>query len=402
MKHVLLSLAVLFIAMQSIASGPFQAGTNTHRRHLNPTNGKHLQEASTSERLVAFSEYSNFGVPALNDSQRIVYNNPHAGGGYEQSLAYMYGLFNYVPAYDFILSAFKWDTTYQYSPNGPEHRYSIVRNSNNRFQSMINDTAVGSGWQTANVESYQYNQSGQPDLYYWSPNKRDSFVFDANQNVSWLFSQSNSGVRWVNTSADNYNYDANGRLRYIAFYDTTAGYLTTYEGDSINYDQTGKTIAELTYISNAVYYIDSFFYSAGQLSTILYYQADSAHPHSIDTYGYDAAGSLISKYSSYGPSYSVQNNFYYENYTPAAGISNVSAMDMKLYPDPANDQLHISGAPQNSVVAITSTSGQTLMTQAGPPQGDLLLDISTLSAGIYFVRITDNVDQLLVRKFVKQ
>jgi hypothetical protein len=84
------------------------------------------------------------------------------------------------------------------------------------------------------------------------------------------------------------------------------------------------------------------------------------------------------------------------------GISEPKALTFSLYPNPATNKISLmtSSSPFISQLSITNLNGQEVITQQiSDPK--TVIDISTLSSGVYFVRLT-NDKGVAVRKFVKQ
>lgn len=74
-----------------------------------------------------------------------------------------------------------------------------------------------------------------------------------------------------------------------------------------------------------------------------------------------------------------------------------------FFPNPATDQLHISGLEGNVVVTITDVSGKTVFLKKGawPSEGQETIEISGLAPGFYFVSVQQN-ESVQQAKIVKQ
>ena len=75
---------------------------------------------------------------------------------------------------------------------------------------------------------------------------------------------------------------------------------------------------------------------------------------------------------------------------------------MKIYPNPASDQIAIetSATPTNRTISISNLNGQQLITrQISEPK--TVIDISTMPSGVYFIRVT-NDRTVEVGKIMKQ
>lgn len=67
-------------------------------------------------------------------------------------------------------------------------------------------------------------------------------------------------------------------------------------------------------------------------------------------------------------------------------INQVPQVDFRMYPNPANQTLHILTSVVNSSLSVHNTLGETLL-QVKPEVGASSLDISQLATGVYFVEI---------------
>jgi hypothetical protein len=69
------------------------------------------------------------------------------------------------------------------------------------------------------------------------------------------------------------------------------------------------------------------------------------------------------------------------------GLGQGITSSMKLYPNPSNGQVTVTGLPAMTVVRISNALGQTLMTATTPANStDLSLDLSRLPNGVYLVQ----------------
>ncbi len=67
-------------------------------------------------------------------------------------------------------------------------------------------------------------------------------------------------------------------------------------------------------------------------------------------------------------------------------------LPIKIFPNPATDQLHISGLEGNAVITITDVSGKTVFLKKGawPLKSQETIEISRLAPGLYFVSVQQN------------
>lgn len=73
--------------------------------------------------------------------------------------------------------------------------------------------------------------------------------------------------------------------------------------------------------------------------------------------------------------------------------------EIVLYPNPATSTLNIQGIDNVRTIEIHSMVGKKIMDTTII---NTQLDISTLQNGVYFLRITDNQNRSLIKKFIKQ
>ena len=67
-------------------------------------------------------------------------------------------------------------------------------------------------------------------------------------------------------------------------------------------------------------------------------------------------------------------------------INQVPQVDFRMYPNPANQTLHIFTSVMNSSISVHNMFGETLLL-VKPEVGSSSLDISQLATGVYFVEI---------------
>ena len=81
------------------------------------------------------------------------------------------------------------------------------------------------------------------------------------------------------------------------------------------------------------------------------------------------------------------------------GVDELSRQDVKLFPNPAQDQLQLSYSTPIQQVDIFNAEGELVFSET-PDTEEASLQISQFPAGIYIVRITSG-NQIITRKFVK-
>jgi len=83
-----------------------------------------------------------------------------------------------------------------------------------------------------------------------------------------------------------------------------------------------------------------------------------------------------------------------------AGVTNVIAQAIQIYPNPAHDQLSINGTSITNIT-LCNTIGQELISKDASTD-KVSLDISMLPAGIYLVKVTCADGKKIINKIVKQ
>ncbi len=87
------------------------------------------------------------------------------------------------------------------------------------------------------------------------------------------------------------------------------------------------------------------------------------------------------------------------NYITSGGVNNVLSASIHIFPNPANDLLHID-APAGSVMQLSGIDGRSIISQPVTKEN---INISFLSSGIYWIKISDqNGIMLKMEKLVKE
>ena len=81
------------------------------------------------------------------------------------------------------------------------------------------------------------------------------------------------------------------------------------------------------------------------------------------------------------------------------GVDELSRQDVKLFPNPAQDQLQLSYSTPIQQVDIFNAEGELIFSET-PDNEEASLQISQFPAGIYIVKITAE-EQIITRKFIK-
>ena len=87
--------------------------------------------------------------------------------------------------------------------------------------------------------------------------------------------------------------------------------------------------------------------------------------------------------------------------TTTTGISSANADAFEVYPNPAHNNLTVKASQNISSIQIVNMLGQTVMIIGQTNEQSTQLDITTLPAGVYFVKVITADTQKLI-KFIKQ
>ena len=95
----------------------------------------------------------------------------------------------------------------------------------------------------------------------------------------------------------------------------------------------------------------------------------------------------------------------YSNYSQAidysTGIEDIVDEEMRIYPNPVKDLLHLDNLKQVKRINLYNLTGKTILYKNNPNSNEIL-DLSHLNQGIYII-IFDFVDgNQLTRKIIKQ
>ncbi|MBQ5424071.1 MAG: T9SS type A sorting domain-containing protein, partial [Bacteroidales bacterium] len=92
---------------------------------------------------------------------------------------------------------------------------------------------------------------------------------------------------------------------------------------------------------------------------------------------------------------------YIASFDPATGINETSALEIALYPNPANDILNITSSETISEIEIVNTLGQ-VVKRIEVNADNAVCNVEELTSGVYMVRIRTASATLSQRKFIKE
>jgi len=92
----------------------------------------------------------------------------------------------------------------------------------------------------------------------------------------------------------------------------------------------------------------------------------------------------------------------YSNTTSSKNRNTFSRDEIRVYPNPAKDNIRIYGIRPNSILTIVSIEGKVVMQKRGIISGNDILSVKNLSNGVYLVRVTDQsgtfVSKLIINR----
>ena len=201
------------------------------------------------------------------------------------------------------------------------------------------------------------------------------YSYDANNNLtSKLKSDWNTNTNsWIFSSKYEYTYDANNNLYTYIYsnWDTSTNSWILYSKYELTYDLTIS-------IDNVLAPYNMY---VGSNNPILSYF----------NYNYNGSDFVL-----YG-----KEIFYYSDIT---GINELTDnCNVLIYPNPANDYLMINTTiNENLKIEIYTIRGQNVLSaECTNNASQMRIDISQLPAGIYFIRIANNQNNI-TKKFVKE
>jgi hypothetical protein len=232
------------------------------------------------------------------------------------------------------------------------------------------------------------------------------YTYDANNNViSEIYSEWDTSTNsWINSSKYEYTYDANNNVtsEIYSYWDTSTTSWINYYKYEYTYDTNNNVTSEI--------------YSLWDTSTTSWIFADK------DEYTYDLTVSIdnvLAPYNMYvGSNNPILSYFNYNYngsdfvldmkeiyyYSDITGINEFTDdYNVSIYPNPANDYLMINTTiNENLKIEIYTIRGQSVMsTECTNNISQMRIDISQLPAGIYFIRIANNQNNI-TKKFVKE
>lgn len=269
--------------------------------------------------------------------------------------------FNGTSWYDHSMILFEYDlnenlteeTGYLYQDDKAwaySYRLFYEYNDNDQQTDFYYNMHNGSVWEPVLWHQFAYHSNGEKDEHIlsfwendaWEPDTRESWYFNDDNSYDYILTETYSGS-WVNDKKISYIYDDQSRLETISY--------TDWIGIGWEPDRREHFEYEGDYLTAE--YSDEFVFSVW-------------------------VNDRRTEYAWYDPTLSVHD-------MPA---------EIKLYPNPCSDYLHIN-AEGDHFLLLFSLTGEQL--KADTFHNNCLLDVSDLATGVYILQI-DNTSYKFVRQ----
>ena len=338
-----------------------------------------IDGVSNLQRLTTMSGHDFY--PALSpDGSKVIFQN----GGYDGS-AEIYIMNSDGSNLVQLTNNSVYDGKPSFSPNGQKIVFSAWDNSQypEIFTMNVDGTnrtqltnVSGAYWQSAGV----YNPAGDK-IYFLEGFNADNHIVMMDTN----------GNNWVDITPPNTFGYAEANIFFspdgskIAFF-TTENQGYNNGSDLVIADADGSNWNFITNSSNGEYFTQACFHPTNNKLYYSYLPAGSSEYeiHRMDTNG--------------------NNSEQLSNCSPV-GMSEAEAVDLELYPNPANDFVKISypGAVEQSYIRLFDAIGNLVMSRQTNSQASFVdLDVAGLPNGAYFIEITANrkvvVEKLMISK----
>ena len=366
----------------------------------------------------------------------------------EQLLPYSFIKYSYDANNNLISEIFSyWDTSTNSWINNSKREYTYDANNNLTSKLKSDWNTNTNSWIFSSKYEYTYdaNNNISSEIFSlwdtitnsWINNSKREYTYDANNNLTseiWS-SWDTSTNSWIDGNKYEYTYDANNNLisEIWSSWDTSTNSWIDYYKYEYTYDANNNLTSEIfsywetsinswifsykyeyTYDANNNLY--TYIYSNWDTSTnswILYSKYELTYDLTISIDNvlapynmYVGSNNPILSYFNYnynGSDFVLYGKeiFYYSDIT---GINELTDnCNVLIYPNPANDYLMINTTiNENLKIEIYTIRGQNVLSaECTNNASQMRIDISQLPAGIYFIRIANNQNNI-TKKFVKE
>lgn len=299
---------------------------------------------------------------------------------------------------------------YNYNPNTnkaePTNKTNYIF-TNNKLDYSIdsNYDQVVKKWSVINKTNYTLNPNGniisEIIIWWdkvtnkWTNSGKILYSYDANNNITSTINYSwNGGINdWIpiDKIENVYNKDANITSKIESYWNTTDNVWVNSSKDSSVYNN-GDLSKKIAYRWNTSLNKWEIEFEAMYSYNINYSKSDLLAPLSIiKSNNHMLSGALSQRFENGVLRYNERGVLYYSTIN-FNGTNKLDALPIKIYPNPTNDLLNIDFNVNINLLSLTLTdiSGKINKDLKYENTSNLLLDISDLSKGIYFLNLRTN------------
>lgn len=274
-------------------------------------------------------------------------------------------------------------------------RYDYTYDANNNYTLILiyswdKDT---SQWENAMKHEFTYDASSKLTMTLvsiwmdeWIPYTKDEYTYDANSRLATdihsILSYTSFPLQLVLDSKDEYSYDANGNITQdlVSKWDASISQWVYYSKDINTYD--------LSYS-----FSDLIFPSGYSMIAFAYLISISdVYNKPLDDIEY-LWNKTITDWDN-----NIKTIYYYSELN-GSGVNDLKADKLIIYPNPVSEGFRLNNSEKNVQVSIYDLSGSLLFIKQ--ISDDEYINVSTLSQGLYMVRVTTEKGSA-TRKFVKK
>jgi hypothetical protein len=414
------------------------------------TNGN--RTTSTNERIIAYSVY-DLNAFIKTDSQNYIYSNNN-GSSFDFNLMsfnpyYLpigFPMFDYIN-YPVIARKVLADSITIWSTDGISHAYSVSKNIYAKHDSLKNvgnilvEDVAENSIENVICNYYSVNKISfaievDKGLGLWDSVMKRTYSYDSNNRIVVDTTYTYQFGNWELINKYEYTYDGSSNLilannyawtssgwilisRYTnAYYPDNKIKTTVFESGGgtgtvsfVQRDTFGYNVADYCTLREQYRWSGSTWEGtfsvtknvsiSGWPDTCIYYSWSSGNwvPENLCVYTYNPLGNPVYSYSykylgaAFLSTPFKKENFYYQNFSGAAQLKTVSLLPVKVFPNPAYEQITIM-LPETSckeiIVEIIGQLGQRLFYKKMNSNPLLRVDISQIPEGNYILLISSD------------
>lgn len=350
----------------------------------------------------------------------------------------------------FMQTTLEFDTRYTFSYTGGNiteileeswsgsawensQKQMLSYDGNGRLTEMITQEWDGVSWLNEEKETFSYDAQGRLEsqadyvdtLGSWENDNRSTYVYAVpngnGMKIDYYDAEIGNGTSWANDHRYEFYYDGAEPQYALGYpwngsaYDNTADERILFQ-DSVTTQPGSAPIAPSNLMVVPIGPLRSAFMmdlswddnSDNEDGFIIERSLDSAAFNTIDTVGVDVTNYMdtsgleqatryyyrVKAYNSFGDN----GSSIVGASTWSVGVSEFSADQIQVYPNPANEVVNISGI-SNATIDLFDISGK-LMRSVQVMNGSSQLDLKGLNSGIYLMRISNDQGSVTKRLMV--